>query len=552
MRFLKSNRFAGGIARMWLLPMQNYKGLIFDPESGMFQPEGIKNYLTEVPFSIDSGSWQVKKKKMFYQVEISTFITGAGINNLEASIDLERTPFLVIIQDYNGNFLLFGDHSNYFLYDPDIAGSNDFSTPAGINFTLKRSMMSLPVFLSDIFLNAAPIASNVSIQGDLFPGNTVIGQYTFIDEDGNDEGDSSFAWYLSDDFSGTNESQITGETEQSITLTESMVDKYIRFGVKPNDGIEFGNEVFSSRIKVEEYVDQPPEAIGLSISGDVESKGVVTGNYTYYDEDGDQEYDSIHRFYIEDESGINRGLIHESFGVETDDISMQLDYHGGSYLIFSVTPNNAKQRGQETFSNRVYISKVWHDYDLTTADFDVYYREPDNYDDLSFRLAQGLAVPEKFLLWHIVKTTDQNEFNIQVQSDLNLDVDRVKFHVDIQYGIHDSYPEDVFTRSPYFEIGIQYGVQQTEKAVFLTKPTWPVQSEKIIGDYSTYPQPIPFFNEDTQEYENSPLEDYSIEIERPYLYAKKGRIFFKIYSKGEFEFGRSDIFLGISYVKFFR
>lgn len=247
MNFQKSN-FSGGIARMWILPLQYYQGKKFNHSSGLFFALGIKGVLKEIPFSIDKASYSVTKKNSAYNVKISCFIPGISILNIDSAFNLEATPFLIIVEDYNKNFILFGDYDNFFLYDPDFSSNEDYSYPAGINFSISRTMLNMPCLIEDPSSNSKPVASNVTISGDGSVGETLTGQYFFSDDDGDSEENSILKWYLSDDENGTNKVQIA--TGQTLLVTESNKGKYLQFSVTPNDGYDFGDESFSEYLKI--------------------------------------------------------------------------------------------------------------------------------------------------------------------------------------------------------------------------------------------------------------------------------------------------------------
>ncbi|MGQ1890633.1 hypothetical protein ACT29H_09345 [Thermophagus sp. OGC60D27] len=266
MNFQKS-KFAGGIARLWILPLQYYNGVKFNATSGLYYPLGIKGKLTDVPFSIDSCSYSIKKKGSAYDVNISCFIPGISFYNLQASIDLESTPFLIIVRDYNNNFMLFGDYDNFFLYNPDLESNEDYSEPAGINFSFSRTMLNMPLLIEDPFVNNKPVASNVIISGSGSVGETLTGQYFYHDDDGDSEGNSMLKWYQSDDENGTNKVLIS--TGQTLVLSENNKGKFIQFSVIPHDGTSFGNEAYSEYLEIVDYIIPNSFFDGMSIESEL-------------------------------------------------------------------------------------------------------------------------------------------------------------------------------------------------------------------------------------------------------------------------------------------
>ncbi|MEY8848999.1 hypothetical protein AB9K26_09295 [Psychroserpens sp. XS_ASV72] len=96
--------------------------------------------------------------------------------------------------------------------------------------------------------NTVPVATNLNISGTFSIGNTITGTYDYVDNEGDLEGTSLFQWYRADDASGTNETQITSETNLNYTITATDNGKYLSFGVTPvaQTGALVGSEVKSS------------------------------------------------------------------------------------------------------------------------------------------------------------------------------------------------------------------------------------------------------------------------------------------------------------------
>ena len=67
--------------------------------------------------------------------------------------------------------------------------------------------------------NTAPVASNVTVNGNLYSGEILSGVYAFTDEDGHTEGSSSYRWLISDEEDGSY-TAIEGQTSKTLTLTE--------------------------------------------------------------------------------------------------------------------------------------------------------------------------------------------------------------------------------------------------------------------------------------------------------------------------------------------
>ena len=116
--------------------------------------------------------------------------------------------------------------------------------------------------------NTAPTAKNVNITPDSY-GEYLDGIYDFQDADGDDEGESSFQWYRSDDLNGTNETAISGETAKRYIIQEEDFKKYLRFEVTPKDaGGLAGTPVKSGYFEIMQYnnpVDAELNALKVAI-----------------------------------------------------------------------------------------------------------------------------------------------------------------------------------------------------------------------------------------------------------------------------------------------
>jgi hypothetical protein len=94
--------------------------------------------------------------------------------------------------------------------------------------------------------NIAPEAQNVAISGNLWTGETLLGSYTFFDEDeGQTEGNSTYQWLASDTPDGEY-MVIEGETNKTLYLTDALNGKYIKFAVTPKDSWKLEGEVAMS------------------------------------------------------------------------------------------------------------------------------------------------------------------------------------------------------------------------------------------------------------------------------------------------------------------
>lgn len=91
----------------------------------------------------------------------------------------------------------------------------------------------------DDFPNTAPLASNVSVSGNAWTEQKLVGSYTFMDPDGHKEGATRFRWLVSDTRDGVY-NVINGQVSKTFVSVVGLKGKYVRFEVTPVD--LFGKE----------------------------------------------------------------------------------------------------------------------------------------------------------------------------------------------------------------------------------------------------------------------------------------------------------------------
>ena len=91
-----------------------------------------------------------------------------------------------------------------------------------------------------------PVATNVTISGNLFLNETLTGNYTYTDPENDAEAGSTYKWYRSDDGAGLNKAEIIGAANTTYLLANADIGKFISFEVTPNDGNGFGLAVESN------------------------------------------------------------------------------------------------------------------------------------------------------------------------------------------------------------------------------------------------------------------------------------------------------------------
>ncbi len=149
--------------------------------------------------------------------------------------------------------------------------------------------------VEEIPRNDAPVANDVFItddEGSALVGDVLIGRYTYVDTEDDDEGASAFRWLR-------NGEEITGATRTSYTLVLDDSGKTITFEVTPNAAIGTieGRTVVSEGITIS---NSAPTAINVKIidenAKEFEVGDLLRGQYRYVDADGDSEDEPIFRW----------------------------------------------------------------------------------------------------------------------------------------------------------------------------------------------------------------------------------------------------------------
>ena len=182
----------------------------------------------------------------------------------------------------------------------------------------------------NVLPNEAPTASAVSIidnnGGDVLVGDTLTGNYSYTDLEGDAEGDSEYRWMREG-------RPIGGARNISYTLVANDASTSITFEVTPvaEIGTTTGDTVRSSPIAVLSN-NNPPTASGVSITdtngGSILVGDSLNGNYTYSDLEGDAEGATTFRWL---RNGIAiSGATNSTYTLVAED--------GAASITFEVTP----------------------------------------------------------------------------------------------------------------------------------------------------------------------------------------------------------------------
>ena len=188
-----------------------------------------------------------------------------------------------------------------------------------------------------VSLNAPPVASSLTIIGNLKHAATLTGNYSYSDAEQDLEYGSTFRWLRANDASGTGKEEILGATAITYTLVTADDNKYIYFEVTPraDDGTTPGAAV---QVRTTGPIDpnHPPVASGVNITYPNLKRGVtLTGHYTYSDDEGDAQATSTFKWYrAEDDEAVELRLI-DGATAPTYTTTASDD---NKYIYFEVTP----------------------------------------------------------------------------------------------------------------------------------------------------------------------------------------------------------------------
>lgn len=191
-------------------------------------------------------------------------------------------------------------------------------------------------YIKALATEVAPFAKELLLTGFAMVDSLAQVSYTYVDVNGDEEGESTFKWFVSDDDQGTNKTQFA--TTAEITVSNAYVDKYLSFSVLPvaltGTASYTGNEVESAYFGPVVKAATKPVASNLAITGDPEVYGLLAGSYDFNDADGDEEGETIIKWYrADDAAGTN------AIEVANDTLKYAIaPADADKYLIFSVTP----------------------------------------------------------------------------------------------------------------------------------------------------------------------------------------------------------------------
>jgi hypothetical protein len=180
-----------------------------------------------------------------------------------------------------------------------------------------------------------PVASVVTISGDVRVSKVLNGNYQYSDSEGDTEGLSLYQWHTGTNSSGAGSVDIVGATSASYQLTNDEIGKYIGFSVTPvaQAGSSPGTTV-TTVTWVGPVINDPPVATIQPITGSLNVNGLLTGHYIYSDVEGDIESGTLYQWY----SSTSAGGTYTPISGETNIAHIITNDEQGRYFKIYITP----------------------------------------------------------------------------------------------------------------------------------------------------------------------------------------------------------------------
>ena len=193
-----------------------------------------------------------------------------------------------------------------------------------------------------------PYATAVFIDGD-WDSMDFGGAYGYFQKNGYIESGSYYQWFLADDDQGTNKTEDgTGATWSSFNSTKQ--GKYLQFQVIPMSSVgKVGAPVTSEWYLLTNCPPQVDAILAVADTWEYSSDVNFKVGYTYYDKNGNEEGESVVKWYLsDDESGTNRAEI----GSGATWVYTYSNADQGKYISVGVTPvaESGNNYGEEVFS----------------------------------------------------------------------------------------------------------------------------------------------------------------------------------------------------------
>jgi hypothetical protein len=194
-------------------------------------------------------------------VPLSLSASNTTDNRVDLSWNVPSSSGASFITDYLIEYKLASEPTNWTTFDDGISANttaNVMGLTNGLSYDFRvyainargASNPSSVITRNSISMTpTAPIASAVVISGRTFITETLIGSYGYIDSNADLEGTSTYRWLSATTAEGTY-SPISGATSSRYVISQSDLNKYIKFEVTPvsNTSPATGSPVLSSAI----------------------------------------------------------------------------------------------------------------------------------------------------------------------------------------------------------------------------------------------------------------------------------------------------------------
>jgi len=183
-----------------------------------------------------------------------------------------------------------------------------------------------------------PYATDVAITGTAQVNETLVGSYTFNDDNPEDlQGTSTFQWYSKEEVGAFG--PVSGATGTSTSLTIDDYKQYFYFEVTPIDADGISGTASSSDV-IGPVIGTIPTTTSPIITGTTIVGQTLTGSYTFSDSESDGQGASIMRWLRADTEGGTYTEIRSTAyasGPDSDTYTLTLDDYE-KFIKFEVTP----------------------------------------------------------------------------------------------------------------------------------------------------------------------------------------------------------------------
>ena len=337
--------------------------LVYGDSKNVMLPEEVSNERVIVSFDmkIDPGyigyvylartiASESSYQRLLWMEWNQIMVNKGGLGNYFASVrnfeDFKNITVTIDLKNKKIEAVHFDGQKMTNGYLPDI----NYNKIIGFNFENKsvnnNKSEDKKIYFDNLKVIAkAPIAKNVDVSGTFLEGETLTGSYDILYDEYTEDA-SVYRWLSSDSEDGEY-TLINGQTEKTITIDSSLINKYLKFQVTPVIDGAVGKEVQSRAVCAE----AAPEAKRVWATGALLQNAVLTAHLEYFDKNGDKEGEHVFTWYkCDDENGTNPVKIGE--GKEytvTDDESIKYIILG-AYAVSQREPYMAEN---EVFSEVV-------------------------------------------------------------------------------------------------------------------------------------------------------------------------------------------------------